>query len=261
MNHADAVIGYTRHSKGDTDKIDTIGNRNLADAASRSGVRRFVLTSILTCDQTPQIPHFWHKKLAEDRLEELGVPFVSLRPGAFFDMITRMGGDPFTKRRLMWLGSPTIPLTFVLTQDLAGYLADAVDAPGVDGQRIDIGGSAGKHAGDRSDFRSAARSADPSADHSGRPDQHRWRHGGQVQPHGQGPDRDDALVPDRPVRRRPEPPTRVIRPNTHPGGLHRQARRQPRTHNHGTWAWPAARPSRCPLNGPLRARYVGGDDR
>jgi uncharacterized protein YbjT (DUF2867 family) len=143
MEGADAVVttaaGYTRHSKGDTDKIDTIGNRNLADAASRAGVRRFVLTSILTCDQTPQIPHFWHKKLAEDRLEEQGVPFVSLRPGAFLDMITRMGGDPFAKRRLMWLGSPTVPLTFVLTQDLAGYLADAVDAPGVDGQRIDIG--------------------------------------------------------------------------------------------------------------------------
>ena len=32
-----------------------------------------------------------------------------------------------------------IPLTFVLTSDVAGYLADAVDAPGVDGQRIDIG--------------------------------------------------------------------------------------------------------------------------
>jgi len=48
MDHADAVIstaaGYTRHSKGDTDKIDTIGNRNLADAASQAGVRRFVLT-------------------------------------------------------------------------------------------------------------------------------------------------------------------------------------------------------------------------
>jgi uncharacterized protein YbjT (DUF2867 family) len=143
MDGADAVIstaaGYTRHSKGDTDEIDTIGNRNLADAASRSGVRRFVLTSILTCDQTPQVPHFWHKKLAEDRLEELGVPFVSLRPGAFLDMIAQMGGDRFAKRRLMWFGSPTVPLTFVLTQDLAGYLADAVDAPGVEGQRIDIG--------------------------------------------------------------------------------------------------------------------------
>jgi uncharacterized protein YbjT (DUF2867 family) len=143
MDGADALIttaaGYTRHSKGDTAEIDKTGNRNLADAASRAGIRRFVFTSILSCDQTPQVPHFWHKKLAEDRLEELGVPFVSLRPGAFLDMITRMGGDPFTKRRLMWLGSPTIPLTFVLTQDLAGYLADAVDAPSVEGQRIDIG--------------------------------------------------------------------------------------------------------------------------
>ena len=133
MDGADAVIstaaGYTRHSKGDTDEIDTIGNRNLADAASQVGVRRFVLTSILTCDQTPQVPHFWHKKLAEDRLEELGVPFVSLRPGAFLDLITQMRGDPFAKRRLMWFGSPTIPVSFVLTQDLAGYLADAVDAP------------------------------------------------------------------------------------------------------------------------------------
>jgi uncharacterized protein YbjT (DUF2867 family) len=143
MDGADAVVttaaGYTRHSKGDTPEIDTTGNRNLADAASHAGVRRFVLTSILTCDQTPQIPHFWHKKLAEDRLEELGVPFLALRPGAFLDMITRMGGDPFAQRRLMWFGSPTIPLSFVLTSDLAGYLADAVDAPGVDGQRIDIG--------------------------------------------------------------------------------------------------------------------------
>jgi uncharacterized protein YbjT (DUF2867 family) len=143
MDGADAVVstaaGYTRHSKGDTDEIDIIGNQNLADAARRAGVNRFVLTSILTCDRTPQVPHFWHKKLAEDRLEELGVPFVALRPGAFLDVITQMGGDPFSKRRLMWFGSPTIPLSFVLTQDLAGYLADAVDAPGVDGQRIDIG--------------------------------------------------------------------------------------------------------------------------
>jgi len=142
MDGADSVIttaaGYTRHSKGDTAEIDTTGNRNLADAASQADVRRFVLTSILTCDQTPQVPHFWHKKLAEDRLEELSVPFVSLRPGAFLDQVTRLG-DPFAKRRLFWFGSPTIPLTYVLTSDLAGYLADAVDAPGVDGQRIDIG--------------------------------------------------------------------------------------------------------------------------
>jgi uncharacterized protein YbjT (DUF2867 family) len=143
MDAVDAVIssaaGYTRHSKGDTPQIDTIGNSNLAEAASRANIRRFVLTSILTCDQTPDVPHFWHKKLAEDRLEELGVPFAALRPGAFLDQVTRFGGDPFSKGRLTWLGSSRVPLTFVLTADLAGYLADAIDAPGIDGQRIDIG--------------------------------------------------------------------------------------------------------------------------
>lgn len=143
MEGVDSVItsaaGYTRHRKGDTPEIDTVGNTNLVDAASRTGIRRFVLTSILTCAQTPDVPHFWHKKLTEDHLEELGVPFVALRPGAFLDQVMRLGGDPFSKGRLTWLGSPSIPMTFVLTADLAGYLAAAVDATGVDGQRIDIG--------------------------------------------------------------------------------------------------------------------------
>jgi uncharacterized protein YbjT (DUF2867 family) len=43
MDGADAVVstaaGYTRHSKGDTPEIDKTGNRNLADAASRAGIR------------------------------------------------------------------------------------------------------------------------------------------------------------------------------------------------------------------------------
>ncbi|MBB6402803.1 SDR family oxidoreductase [Arthrobacter sp. AZCC_0090] len=143
MDGIDTVItsaaGYTRHREGDSPVIDTVGNINLVDAASRSGIRKFVLTSILTCDQTPDVPHFWHKKLTEDRLEELAVPFVALRPGAFLDTLARFGGDPFSKGQLTWFGSPSIPLTFVLTADLAGYLAAAVDATGVDGQRIDIG--------------------------------------------------------------------------------------------------------------------------
>jgi uncharacterized protein YbjT (DUF2867 family) len=143
LEGADAVVttaaGYTRHSKGDSPDIDTVGNRNLVDVAARAGVRRFVLTSILTCDQTPDVPHFWHKKLAEDRLAEQGVPFVALRPGAFLDQVTQTGGDPFAKHRLMWMGSPQTRLTFVLVQDLAGYLADAVDADVAPGERIDIG--------------------------------------------------------------------------------------------------------------------------
>lgn len=142
MTGADAVItsaaGYTRRDKRALE-IDTEGNTNLAIAAHRAGVRRFVLVSILTADQTPNVPHFWHKKLTEDKLEALEVPFVALRPGAFLDQATRMGGDPFEKKRLTWFGTKTIPLTFVLTSDLAEYLAAAVDADVADGERIDIG--------------------------------------------------------------------------------------------------------------------------
>jgi uncharacterized protein YbjT (DUF2867 family) len=132
------AAGYTGKNKN-AHEIDTRGNANLAVAASKAGVSRFVLTSILTSDQTPEVPHFWHKKLAEDKLEGLGVPFVALRPGAFFDQIAQMGGDPFEKGRIIWLGSKSVPLTFVLSSDLATYLAEAVDADIADGERIDLG--------------------------------------------------------------------------------------------------------------------------
>lgn len=83
-NGADAVIstaaGHPRGGKNAND-IDTLGDANLAEAAHRTGIRRFVLTRILTSDQTTDVPHFWHKKLAEDKLEQLGVPFAALRPG------------------------------------------------------------------------------------------------------------------------------------------------------------------------------------
>jgi uncharacterized protein YbjT (DUF2867 family) len=142
MTRVDAVIstaaGYTRRSK-QANEIDTVGNTNLAEAAARAEVGRFIFTSILTCDRTPEVPHFWHKKLTEDRLEELGVPFVALRPGAFLDQVTMMGGDPFKTGKLRWIGSARVPLTFVLTTDLAGDLVRAVDANIRTGERVDIG--------------------------------------------------------------------------------------------------------------------------
>lgn len=141
MDGVDSLIttaaGYSKRKKGDGADTDVIGNRNLVEAASRVGIRRFVLTSILTADQTPGVAHFWHKKLAEDYLVERGVPFVALRPGAFFEQFASNNG--LDKGRMSWFGSASTPLTFVLTSDLARYLAEAVDAPGVDGERIDIG--------------------------------------------------------------------------------------------------------------------------
>lgn len=82
-----------------------------------------MLTSILTSDQTPDVPHFRHKKLAEDELERRNIPYVALLPGTFLDHVTQLGGDPIAKGRLPWFGSPSVQLTFVLTTDLARDLA------------------------------------------------------------------------------------------------------------------------------------------
>ncbi len=143
MEGADSVItcaaGYTKHSPKDTADTDVLGNRNLVDAAATVGVRRFVMTSILTCDQTPQVPHFWHKRLVEQRLIERGVPYVALRPGAFLETVTQFGGDPFKRGRLIYVGSLRVPFTFIRSTDLADYLALAVEAPLIDGEHIDLG--------------------------------------------------------------------------------------------------------------------------
>ena len=95
---------------------------------------------------------------------------MSLRPGAFLDQITRMGG-PVRQAATDVVRLPTMPLTYVLTADLAGYLADAVDAPDVDGQRIDIGWDRPVSMQEIAQIRAAARPADRGAHHSGRPDQ------------------------------------------------------------------------------------------
>jgi uncharacterized protein YbjT (DUF2867 family) len=144
MDGADAVVtsaaGYTRRRKTDTAETDTVGNRNLADAAKAAGVRRFVFTSILTCDQTPDVPHFWHKALMERYLAEIGVPYVALRPGAFLDqLLLMMPGGGVASGRLMSFGSPDVAITYVLTADVAESLAAAVEADVINGEHIDLG--------------------------------------------------------------------------------------------------------------------------
>ncbi len=135
-----AAAGYMRRRKTDTPEIDLKGNFNLADAARNAGLSRFVFTSILNAHQATYVPHFWNKKLVEDYLEEHGIPFVSLRPGAFIDQGQDWGAtNGVRKGQLMAYVKPDARFTHVLTEDLARYLAMAVDTPEAVGKRIDIG--------------------------------------------------------------------------------------------------------------------------
>lgn len=143
MDGVDAVVttaaGYVRRRRGDSLKsVDDQGNRNLVDAARRADIGRFVFTSILTADQAPDVPHFWQKKVIEDYLQESGVPFVALRPGAF------LGGNPWMNRSLqkgkfIAFGKPETRITFIHPDEVARALAMAAAEPRAIGHRIDLG--------------------------------------------------------------------------------------------------------------------------
>jgi uncharacterized protein YbjT (DUF2867 family) len=92
-----------------------------------------------TAIRRPYAPHFWNKKLAEDYLEEDGIPFVSLRPGAFTDQVNDYLADSVRKGYVPAVFDPNIRYAQVLTEDVARYLAMAVDVPETVSQRVDLG--------------------------------------------------------------------------------------------------------------------------
>jgi uncharacterized protein YbjT (DUF2867 family) len=141
---ADAVIasaaGYTGHTKGDSPRTDTVGYRNLADAAKAAAISRFVLISILECDKAPDVPHFHHKYLAEQYLRETGQPFIALRPGAFLDQAKDYVMKKVPKG-IYPAFVPGVSMGMIYTGDLARYAAmAAISLPdSVLGNIVDVG--------------------------------------------------------------------------------------------------------------------------
>lgn len=136
------AIGYTHRKKEDNLKsVDDTGNKNIADVALELKIPRFVFTSILTCDQAPEVPHFWQKKRTEDYFDAIGLNYVSLRPGAFLDQQPKMDFNikGLKKGKLTVFGSTTAKWTNILTEDLAQYLALAAMDDTIPFAKMDIG--------------------------------------------------------------------------------------------------------------------------
>lgn len=138
-----SAIGYSQRKEGDSLRTDREGNRNLVDAAKHARVPRFVLLSILACDQAPDVPHFWAKKETEDYLVQQGVPFVSLRPGAF--LFAPGGGygqmirEGLQQGQVFGMTPEGIRITYIAPSEVARAIAMAVDEPRALGQKIDLG--------------------------------------------------------------------------------------------------------------------------
>lgn len=134
------AIGYSNRRKSDRGaSIDRDGQFHLIDAARVAGVRRFVFTSVLTCDRAPEVPHFHDKWLVEQRLERSGLDWCALRPGAFIDQSKDFWIDGLRRGRLDALGDPSVAWSYVHTDDLACFLVEAIGLSEQAPRRIDVG--------------------------------------------------------------------------------------------------------------------------
>ena len=132
--------GYTGRRAGDSlATVDDAGNHNLARAAKGAGIKRLVFISVLTADQAVSVPHFHQKYRSENYFEELGLPFVALRPGGFLDQVLDQSREALENGFLPVVMDPDARFTLILAEDVAAYAVLALEAEGVEGRRIDLG--------------------------------------------------------------------------------------------------------------------------
>ena len=141
LHGMDVVVSSANGYMKESIETDFQGNRNLIEAASRAGVKRFVFLSIVACEAAPRTPHFHAKKVAEDLIKASGLPFVLVRAPAFLDQSNDYVAEGVRAGRFYAVGDKTTRWSYVLTDDLAACLAKAATYPGgeIANQTIDIG--------------------------------------------------------------------------------------------------------------------------
>lgn len=145
LKGVDVVVSSANsYMKGSLD-TDFQGNKNLIEAAARAKVSRFVFLSIVSCEAAAAVPHFHAKKVAEDLIRKSGVPYVFVRAPSFFDQSTDYIAKAVKAGKFQGIGDKTTRWSYVLTDDLATYLAKAATYPGTEivNQTIDVGWSDG----------------------------------------------------------------------------------------------------------------------
>ncbi|PSV69483.1 SDR family NAD(P)-dependent oxidoreductase [Photobacterium angustum] len=145
LQGVDVVISSANGYMKESLDADFQGNKNLAEAAARANIERFVFLSIVNSDEAQSVPHFHAKKVAEDVIKQVGIPYVFVRAPAFLDQTSDYIADGFKAGRFYAIGDTTTKWSYILTDDLADYLAKAAAFEGdeINNKSIDVGWSDG----------------------------------------------------------------------------------------------------------------------
>jgi uncharacterized protein YbjT (DUF2867 family) len=135
-----AAASYMARKKGDSANNDDIGNLNLAQAAKRANIKCFVLASVINAEKAPDAPQVRVKVIAEQTLQSLMVPFVSVRTGAFVDQGSEMYENDVKQNKLTSIGDAAESrYTMTTTQLHADTMVRAMFTPAAINQIIDVG--------------------------------------------------------------------------------------------------------------------------
>jgi uncharacterized protein YbjT (DUF2867 family) len=140
------LVSIITGRRADFERIMEKGTRDLVDAAREAGIRRFVLMSALGTTEHSKdlVPYYRAKWEMERAVKESGLEFVIFRPSFVFG---KDGGVlPMFMRQVRWspvtpiVGDGTRRLQPIWVEDVAQYLATAVDLPEAANRTFELGG-------------------------------------------------------------------------------------------------------------------------
>ena len=141
LDGVDIVISSANGYMKESLDADFQGNKNLIEASAKANIKRFVFLSIVNCDEAEKVPHFHAKKVAEDLIKAANIPYVFVRAPAFLDQSSDYILKAVQGGRFIALGDKTTKWSYVLTEHLAEYLAQAAtySEDDIHFQTIDVG--------------------------------------------------------------------------------------------------------------------------
>ncbi|HEX7706849.1 MAG TPA: SDR family oxidoreductase [Thermoanaerobaculia bacterium] len=140
LSAAHSLFGRGRHASV---HVDGRGQRDLIDAAAKSGVQHFVLTSAFDFGAAYQeVPFFRIKYETEEYLRASGLSHTILRPTAFMDphAHTLLGLRVATGQRVVSFGDGSARRNFIAPEDVARVAVAVIRDPALGGGIVDIGG-------------------------------------------------------------------------------------------------------------------------
>lgn len=139
----DAVLSCLASRDGapeDAWAVDHDGNVNALRCAAEAGAGRFVLVSAI-CVQKPRLAFQYAKRAFEQALTTSGVPFVIVRPTAFFKSLSGQVARVKAGRAFLMFGDGSATACKPISDgDLARFLVRAIEDDDVLGRTLPIGG-------------------------------------------------------------------------------------------------------------------------